>query len=261
MERMRRDDPLQPLSQCMHEITEWIEIASKPRRCRGWAHRTGRCRETVHGLYLCADCYALSVGAQDKFRTALDSIPPRYQWAAYKHGSLVIRVCGGGDVIRSSHEVLDSGQWMCLWGVTGTGKTSLACAMLREVIEKGQGPNATRQERTRAALARYVEAQPLARARAALGLGRGDPAIVEEAMRASLLVIDELGSECDALTIREVIHARRARDLQTIITTNLSPDQIRAEYTDQTASRIMSGRVVHLRKTAIEEALEDRRNP
>ena len=82
---------------------------------------------------------------------------------------------------------------LLLRGVTGVGKTTLADALAQDVIRAGESLDAAPHVVKRAASVRHMTAAALAGARKRAPLGREAP-LVEEAMRASVLVLDELGA-------------------------------------------------------------------
>ena len=60
-----------------------------------------------------------------------------------------------------------------------------------------------------------------------------------------LLIIDDIGSEKLTEWVRErivsIIHTRVSNGLSTIYTSNLSPEEIKAEMGDRISSRILGG--------------------
>jgi DNA replication protein DnaC len=114
-----------------------------------------------------------------------------------------------------------------IWrGPSGSGKTSLACAAL-----------CARDDR-----AFFAPSWELARARAKWPLGEGDPPIVEQAKRSSVLLVDDLGTEVgDFATICEVVFDRYDRDQPTWVTTWMSHKGIQERYGDGFARRLFEG--------------------
>ncbi len=116
----------------------------------------------------------------------LESIPPVYQWARWGDDLFFERVPN----IRPDHDIrkLLRSRILLLHGETGAGKTSLACALLRFLVEQ------SRPEESRVDLklrqARFAEA----RAVAAPWTGEG-PIPMMTAKRASMLVLDDVGQE------------------------------------------------------------------
>lgn len=109
--------------------------------------------------------------------------------------------------------------WLCLAGSTGTGKTHLALAVAKVGTRQGDTVYFT------------TAADLIAELRAATGAMRSsDP--LEPAMTAGILVLDDYGAErntpfADEQLTRLLGH-RYDRRLPTIITTNLTPDEMTA---------------------------------
>lgn len=91
----------------------------------------------------------------------------------------------------------------------------------------------------------FVSAIDLGVARAHERLGREAP-LVERAMGAPLLVLDDLGAEqLTALSaVGDVIHKRHAGMMPTIISTGFAEQGIAARYGDGIARRVFEGAVV-----------------
>ncbi len=173
-----------------------------------------------------------SVAAQRQRAIAM-TIPRSYQWAKLDAPELAERVRGNG-AVRKARAALDA-TWIVLRGSAGTGKTSLAVAMLRawaRVYTVGD--------------AAFVAAPKLAMARIQHSAGDGEPALVELAMRARLLVLDDLGSERDHRTsaVPDVIFERHAEGRATWITTGLTDEQLEARYGEGIARRVLERAVV-----------------
>lgn len=118
-----------------------------------------------------------------------------------------------------------------LMGKTGTGKTHLSSAVAGGVIEKGMDVlydsfqnivTAFEHDKFRSG---YTDAEPL---------GNGY-------LTCDLLIIDDLGAEFTTsfavTTLYHILSTRQNRELPTVITTNLSADEISEIYTDRVFSR------------------------
>lgn len=154
---------------------------------------------------------------------AIATIPKRYGWAYVTAPELAARVKVRelGDVVR---RVL-AAQRVIFVGASGSGKTSLACACLRERLPHGL----------------FVTAFRLGVARQQGALGQGEPLVIEQALEAPLLLIDELGGEAKTATnaVRDVIFARHDAELPTWITTGFTSQQIAETYGDGALRRIL----------------------
>ena len=162
------------------------------------------------------------------------SIPPAYRWATLDAPELPSRVyvpaIGIGK--NASHE-----SRVCLMGTSRAGKTSLAVAMVRAWVVKHE----------RAAM--FVPAHRLALARLQHPAGRGEADLVEQAMQAPLVLLDDLGSERDfpSNPIADVIFERHAQDLPTWMTTGLTRDPLVARYGAGVVARLFErARLIHV---------------
>ena len=128
----------------------------------------------------------------------------------------------------------DPSGWLCLTGATGTGKTHLALAATAVIAEQ------------HTAVYYANTADLIAELRASVN-SPYDP--LQPAMTATLLVLDDYGAErntafADEQLTRLLAH-RYDRRLPTIITTNLTPDELTASR-PRIASRILDSTVTTL---------------
>jgi hypothetical protein len=153
------------------------------------------------------------------------TLPPAYRWASFSAPELPARVPPPSIGVAQS-------SWreprLCVMGICRAGKTSLAVAMLRQW--------ATWSERAAA----FLHAHRLGVARIQHPAGHGEPEIVELAMRAPLVLLDDLGSERDhALSaVPDVIFERHAENRPTWVTTGLTRDQLVKRYGPGVVARI-----------------------
>jgi hypothetical protein len=120
-------------------------------------------------------------------------------------------------------------------GLPGAGKTSLAAAMFRAAVDVAKRPR----------WMRWTSSHALAKARATASLGDEAP-LVERALQADLLVVDELGGEDQrhASAVAEVLYERHAENLATWITTGVTSQAIANRYGGGIARRIFEGATV-----------------
>ena len=125
-------------------------------------------------------------------------------------------------------------------GKTGLGKTHLSLAIAGQVAKKGFG-------------VLYSSTQGIVdrseRVRFDRGATQEDRDFVQMAPRCDLLVIDDLGAEFSTAfsqsVLYNILNDRITAALPTIISTNLTPEQISASYSDRIASRILCGSTIY----------------
>lgn len=121
---------------------------------------------------------------------------------------------------------------LLLYGKTGLGKTHLSLAIAGKAVEAGYGVI-------------YMTAQNLFNRLEREKFGRGDGENTEQSiLDCDLLIIDDLGSEfISQLTVSSlynIVNCRGLEEKPTIISTNLTPDELKNTYSDRIASRILS---------------------
>lgn len=155
----------------------------------------------------------------------------RRTWARFDHPLLAARVASKTAIAATRAAV---GASAVVWtGGSGRGKTSLACAALRARIEAGCKRPV------------FVGAWRLAVARARHPLGAGEPDIVEQALRAELLVLDELGDQHGPTSaVPDVIYERESEGLDTWVTTYMTNIEVAKLLGDGIARRIFERAVI-----------------
>lgn len=121
-------------------------------------------------------------------------------------------------------------------GKTGTGKTVLATAMARNMIRRGYSALILSAMNFNSLMVKCHTSPYSER-----------DGILRDVMDADMLVIDDLGTEpryrnvtCEYLLL--VLEERSSRKLSTVITTNLSPDDIMRQYNERIYSRMCDKR-------------------
>ncbi len=124
---------------------------------------------------------------------------------------------------------------LLLSGGTGLGKTFLSGCVAREVSERGFSVVYD----TAIRLFSVFEARRFSRDQEEERSARDD---TRRYLNCDLLILDDLGSELTSplaqSTLYEVVNSRLLADRRTIISTNLSQEQIAARYSPQIVSRI-----------------------
>lgn len=166
-----------------------------------------------------------------------DQIPPHYREARFGTPMLRDRVApAASDEARRAFE----GGSLCvvLAGTTSTGKSTLAAALANLVRDAGREPDCAQAAVIRAVGLRWVTAMDLGKAHDENRLG-DEPRILRAARDASVLVIDELGRQADEqhptsrgradAVLFRLLDWRHANNRQTILTTFLTPAQLRRD--------------------------------
>jgi len=132
------------------------------------------------------------------------------------------------DYMEVIHEHVAEGHGLLLRGGYGSGKTSLAVVLLKEVIQRG-------------GIAHFVQSRDLPAVyfdSATIDRSFDEPIVIRDRIAAAnLVVIDDLGSEPfdthgNAGVLIENVLRDRYNDIQTvIITTNCSMGELRARFT------------------------------
>ena len=157
------------------------------------------------------------------------SVPSRYSDAAFADMALIQRRVHGDEMAIATTLGVIHEPWVTFVGPTGAGKTTLAVAALRERV-------AGVREFWCISLAFR-----LANARIQHPAGRGECPLVERALRAPYVLIDDIGQESQTANnpIAEIIQERDAEDRPTWITTGLSRVDLGNRYGGGVARRIL----------------------
>ena len=127
----------------------------------------------------------------------------------------------------------DKGGNLLLIGTTGTGKTHVSTAIARELIHMGYDVIYDSAENV------FSDFET---DRFRSGYGPHEPK-AEKYLRADLLIIDDLGTEfTNQFTLSclyNLLNTRHNRGLATVISTNLTPEQLEKRYEDRISSRLI----------------------
>jgi DNA replication protein DnaC len=208
--------------------------------------RCARCdRDVARVGLLCAECQALDRRQlrEAALRAARESIPPAFRAIDAQQVRQRTKVDAGTlERARAATTRLR----VVLVGASGFGKTTLASWMLRQILDPGVDGAPEVFGRARRAL--FVDAPALCRAVRDHPLGAGDAPLLESALRASVLVLDDVGQELELRMpcnpVVEVIRERHAANRATWVTTFLSPAGLEKGYGSGTARRVLDGAAV-----------------
>ena len=119
---------------------------------------------------------------------------------------------------------------LLLFGGTGLGKTHLSAAIANEVAARG-------------VYTVYEAAQQIFDTCDAVRFNKQERAEKEKYEKCALLIIDDLGAECQTnysvATIANLLDLRMVNGLQTVISTNLTLPALRKTYGDRVFSRLL----------------------
>lgn len=244
-DRMTADDKPMPFAAVFAIDDIMPKLGAYP--CRG------DCGAVVDRPGVCPACgVELDRQAQDgALAAALASIPPAFRWARGDAPEMATRVrrlrTASPAAIAERVKALALEPMVLIVGASGEGKTSLACAVLREIILAGRypAPGAAHD------LARR------ARFRAARSLADRDPHEAQDpdspverapramAARASVLLLDDVGQEAGdgykandrSATIKTILEDRHDAGARTIITTFAHRPMWSAMYGEGVARR------------------------
>jgi DNA replication protein DnaC len=173
----------------------------------------------------CWDCAKRNDEARDKARVERrKNIPAHFEWCHAEASELVIRVKPidrngkSMSIAYAMKTVLaHRGTVVLFQGPSGTGKTSLAVACLRDI----GSPHVL-----------FVPARELERAQIEHRAGAGVAPIVDRARRARVTLIDDLGLDkpSNFSAVESVILSRHDDHRMTWITTNFSDAEIQERY-------------------------------
>jgi len=161
-------------------------------------------------------------------------LPRRFQWSRFDHPDFRGRVA-----LPTIPQQPPDAVPVLLYGPSRAGKTTLAVALLRALLEVKVAAHPFASDDDVKAVARQCRFVPARR----LGFAAtvpGDPLEIRRAMRAPFLLLDDLGKDADIKSnpVPAIIGERHDEERVTWITTELSPIQIAERYGEGIARRI-----------------------
>jgi hypothetical protein len=210
-------------------------------RCKGDSENPPDDRDESRRPALCATC-TRRWDRDLALAPALESIGEWYRQAVPGEAGtrfMTANVPSYPELRRALYGVVKGPGSCVLSGPSRAGKTLTASYMLRLIVEAGRDLAATREELARAAGARCISALELAESKRQHPLGRGEAPLVTEAIRATVLLLDDCGQEDDAgrQVVRQVFMARDRR--ATWPTTFLEKEEFGRRYGGGALSRLV----------------------
>lgn len=195
---------------------------------------------------VCTKCLLETVRARREsyLAEARASIPTVFRGLRLDGDELPRRVTSASPELLAAALEYTASARVVLLGPSGAGKTSIGCAMLNALIDRGAALDCTPTAFRTAQGARFVDALELRTAVAEWKLGQGTPPEVEEAHAATVLLLDDVGKELELKTanpIPEIVRYRHARGLPTWVTTSLDETKMTISYDQAHMRRIFEG--------------------
>lgn len=164
---------------------------------------------------------------------------PRWPWARFADRLFAERTKSAPAMVIAAKAWTVRAGNLLFSGATGVGKTTIAVAMVHRLHDRALERDASEGEQRLAIGARFITGHELVAAKRAHPLGRGIAPIVDQALDASVLLLDELGYEPQDEVTFLVIDERYRWGRPTIVTTGLDLAGLCAKYGDAWVRRIL----------------------
>jgi DNA replication protein DnaC len=185
--------------------------------------------------------------AMRRWRAVLNRIPDAYRWATFTASEFKIRLAGGIPALIELTDILlrTKGPLVTLTGPSGVGKSSVAAAYLRHVVDSAihSGSNA---DLVFAAGLQWFDSYTLEQGRDNHPWHAGEAPEWRAALGASVLVLDDVGREHKPHVVSEILHRRHSKGRKTLLTTYMSPQAIGERYDAGILRRIKDGEIIQI---------------
>ena len=192
-------------------------------------------------------------------RANLKKYAAHYACTGLSDPVLLERVSDTVKHVASMRQLIEKEGSGILLGDTGHGKSSLAVAGLCQVLKAGRRAKRDSEAWRTAVGVRFYPARVLAKRRSQNPLGRGEPDEVTDALGASILLLDELGSEMSDFksAIADVIMDRYDTGRPIWVTTGCSPGELVDRYGAAFGRRLVErGMVIQFGNESKQEAVK-----
>lgn len=162
------------------------------------------------------------------------------------------------DERKDAVEIVVGARWkrthgsLVILGETGIGKSTILAAIGLRLLDLAFAGALPEDAFRFARRVRWINGIDLGVARAEHALGAGEPKLIMEAKRASLLLLDEIGYENDRYdphAVRDVLYARSIANMPTIVTSGKTAAELESVYKGALMRRLWEpgrGRVLDL---------------
>lgn len=227
--------------QAIQEILEQIvsgRYQDAPPKCRCGA-------DVQHWRDMCPQCRKKQkVADRRAMLSCASSTLPTMTWASAECDISTVTRPGLARVL-GTWSMADGSLLVC--GPSGSGKTTAVVAKVRRMLREAL-MSKSKSEFEFARGIRFVTASDVAVARKQHPLGLGDPAIIDTARHATLLVLDELGYEPQVdNAIQDLANYRYAQGRPTFTTSGLRYEEVVERYGVATARKLIgTGKLISL---------------
>lgn len=211
-------------------IPAWLKRSEVPTPC-------AVCGAEIAHPGVCSDCGRAEAEREmaKVMRFARETVPERHRWATLDSPELLSRCSQAGikAVVGLLGRKLPVG--LALHGPAGSGKTSVAVAMLQR-IHASATVDAPELVVRRARGAWFVSMPDLRSVLNEARRGEAAPELLQRCRAATVLVLDDLGGQVRE-EVSDLLSYRHARELPTIVTTPYSREEAAARGLDERLAR------------------------